>query len=446
MKTRSFPFDSVAQGTNELGFVVGDRDYGSADWSKYISYFLTNGIKNGGDNLKVLQSSETQVSVLDGIALINGRFFEMYEGPGYFDVPLNSISRIIVRLNLADSVRNIDLKIIEGTSEMAPELVRDDEVYDLSLAKIITDENEITEIVDERADNMLCGYINSMITVDVNQILSSIENELKKIENQSNVALKNGDLQTNLNAEKLGGKTLDSIMAQIKMNSLVNYPTSIENNILNFDNIKLDAYQKGQCFKFAIPDTAMIDFEDKIIPQMTSSYQDGYNVVYPSSNNAYTEGYKLFDRVESTYVDTSEIQINFPKFIAPTLISYAVSKSSSYGYPTLYGIRSDGTLEVLKEFTLTASGMQSGTLELSGDTYYKGIGFKKVTTTSSSRACFFELSIDSGKYINYLINENKYININNIGPKLINSEKIFPGAIIELVYDGNTFIEKGAEI
>lgn len=215
MKTRSFPFDSVAQGTNELGFIVGDRDYGSADWSKYISYFLTNGVKNGGDNLKVWQSTETQVSVLDGIALINGRFFEMYEGPAYFDVSLDVISRIVVRLDLTDSVRSIDLILIEGTADSAPELVRNEQIYDLAIAQIIADESGITQIIDERADAELCGYINSMITVDATEILTSIENELKKLKSQTNVALKDGTLQTNLNAEMLGGVKISEILKKI---------------------------------------------------------------------------------------------------------------------------------------------------------------------------------------------------------------------------------------
>lgn len=212
MKTRSFPFDSVAQGTNELGFVVGDRDYGSADWAKYISYFLTNGVKNGGDNLKVSQSSQTQISVLDGIALINGRFFEMYEGPAYFDVQLNVISRIVVRLDLTDEVRRIDLKLIDGSAESAPDLVRNEQIYDLAIAQIITDESGITQIIDERADVELCGYINSMITVDATEILTSIENELKKLENQTDIAKKDGTLQKNLDAEMVGGMKADDIL------------------------------------------------------------------------------------------------------------------------------------------------------------------------------------------------------------------------------------------
>ncbi len=215
MKTRSFPFDSIAQKVNELGFMVGDRDYGSADWSKYISYFLTNGIKNGGNNLKVGKNSETQVSVLEGIALINGRFFEMYEGPAYFDVPLNKISRIVVRLDLTASVRDIYLKLIEGTVDSVPNLIRNDEIYDLSLAQIITNESEIIQLIDERADNSLCGYINSLIRVDAKDILNSIEKELAEIENGSLVGLKNGTLQTGLNAEMIDGKTFDDITSII---------------------------------------------------------------------------------------------------------------------------------------------------------------------------------------------------------------------------------------
>lgn len=301
---RSYPFDSVVTGTNEYGLPIGDRDYNSNDMRRYISSFLSTGIKNGDTNLNVIKNNDLEVAVQTGIAIIEGAFFEVYDEAEVLEVQPNLKSRIVIRLDLNKDVRDIFLKVIEGDADNPPPLTRNSEIYEISLAQVITGSDSISEIIDERADNNLCGYINSLIKVDVTTLLNKIENELKGIEDESLFALKNGTLQEGLNAEMLGGIKL----ANIYLNSKYHLPIFSQT-------------------------VEPISFNSSLIPTMSSNSQNGFTV--SASVNTDT-AYRLYDNSDDTNINRSsdasyESNIQFPYYVKINTLRIRQEKGGSYG-------------------------------------------------------------------------------------------------------------------
>lgn len=159
-----------------------DRAYSAERFSEYFRSFMTSGIKNGGDNLRVIPKDPAVMTVTlkSGIALIQGYY---YNNLANLDIAISEadslnprIDRIIIKLNINDSVRSANAAILKGTpaaSPTAPSLNRDFEgtgIFEISLAQIyvgagvtsILSEN----ITDERLDESVCGLINSLIQLD----------------------------------------------------------------------------------------------------------------------------------------------------------------------------------------------------------------------------------------------------------------------------------------
>lgn len=167
----SMPFKSIG----------GDRAY-TAD--QYVSYFrniMTDGIFNGGTNLEVTANDTDLISRINtGAAWVRAYYYnsdsekQLTHDSG--DLVNDRIDRIVVRLNLDDSFRNISTYILKGTpapTPIAPALTRTNTYYELSLAQVlITAGASIilnSNITDERLDNSLCGLVNSLISVDAQQ-------------------------------------------------------------------------------------------------------------------------------------------------------------------------------------------------------------------------------------------------------------------------------------
>jgi hypothetical protein len=156
----------------------GDRTYTADFFADYFAGILTNGIYNGGTNLKVINSSNDMESdVQAGRAFINGYF---YHNSGTISLThktahatLNRIDRVILRLDISEDVRSISLHILAGTPNQTPAppaLTRNDTVHEISLARVLIEAGSsviaVGNITDERLDSSVCGLINSLIHVD----------------------------------------------------------------------------------------------------------------------------------------------------------------------------------------------------------------------------------------------------------------------------------------
>lgn len=166
--------------------VQGDRKYNAAHWASYFNKLVTNGIFNGGENLRVHATTpETyQVRVASGYGWINGY---LYQNQGdknitvdVADGVLNRKDIIVLRLNLAE--RNMETILIKGApsaTPVAPALTRTENIYDLQLAEIMVRKAATTiketDVTDTRLNTQKCGLVNSLIQADTTAIFNQFE-------------------------------------------------------------------------------------------------------------------------------------------------------------------------------------------------------------------------------------------------------------------------------
>lgn len=237
-----FPFDSVQ---NELG--EDDRVYFSADFAKYFSNFIGNGIyPNPSDNLKVVENNGLSLIIKSGSGFINGYGYVLKE-----DMPITinkadaSYTRkdiIVLKLDLVN--RNITLQLKTGTpsnSPVAPDIVRNSDIYELKLAEITIKANtqNITnaDILDTRFDNSVCGVVTNVVkSVDTTELFNQYESYLNKkiLEWEKTKDKQNEDWQLQMSEQENEFNT--------KKSEIQTWYDDIKNNIniikdFDFDNL-----------------------------------------------------------------------------------------------------------------------------------------------------------------------------------------------------------------
>ena len=158
-----------------------DREYTAAEFAEMFSLYLTNGIRNGGDNLRVVADNGLVVRVLPGDAIINGYFYKLLDDGRVFQIERNvssssRVDRIVLRLDLRqDNGRKISLELKHG----AVDLTRNNEIWELALADVSVPLNftNLTQaqITDRRLDASLCGLIHSLVAIDTSNLLAQID-------------------------------------------------------------------------------------------------------------------------------------------------------------------------------------------------------------------------------------------------------------------------------
>ncbi|MCM3316188.1 hypothetical protein M3603_05810 [Rummeliibacillus stabekisii] len=157
-----------------------ERWYYASDFAQYFSSVLSSGLLPNDNNeigldVKVEPGTlSTNVSV--GKAIIKGYSYEnttnltlKHQLP---EATLNRIDRIVLRLDLKNANRFIKLFVIAGepaAAPKAPELTRDQYIYEIALAQILVRANTSSllqsDIIDERANESVCGIVQSLVTV-----------------------------------------------------------------------------------------------------------------------------------------------------------------------------------------------------------------------------------------------------------------------------------------
>lgn len=163
---------------------VGDpRVYEASHFAEYFGSVLSTGLLHTDEVPGMEVSVETgtlNTIVSAGKAIMKGRFYEntapltlTHDIP---EVTLDRIDRIILRLNLSNAERNIKLMVLSGASSatpVAPALVRDNFIYDISLAQILVRANTVQllpgDLIDERLDENLAGLVYSLISIPTSQ-------------------------------------------------------------------------------------------------------------------------------------------------------------------------------------------------------------------------------------------------------------------------------------
>lgn len=156
-----------------------ERWHYASDFAEYFGSVLSSGLISNGEavGLQVTVNTGTMTtSVNVGKAIIKGYSYENTTPVTLtHSIPeqtLDRIDRVVLRLDLKNASRFIKVFVKEGVSALEPvppSLQRDQYIYELSLAQVRIRKNTssivVSDIKDERADEKLCGIVQSLITV-----------------------------------------------------------------------------------------------------------------------------------------------------------------------------------------------------------------------------------------------------------------------------------------
>lgn len=190
---KSFPFDSMDVLNTESGQMEGDRQYEAEIFRKYFAKFLSNGVyyghyKNYGENsMKVTVDSGLNIKVAKGAGIIEGVDFEndtdkifVLERPSAD----SRVDSVVVKMDSTLSARNTQLYVKQGEGATPATLQRDENVYEICIARVtVKSTTNITEtdIKDTRLDKNLCGIVNSLISVDGEELYQQFRNYIDTV-------------------------------------------------------------------------------------------------------------------------------------------------------------------------------------------------------------------------------------------------------------------------
>lgn len=182
---KSFPFDAV-EGVDG----TPDRIFYAEDFANYFKQFIGSGIyPNPSTNLQVQSINNNMVlTVQSGSAFINGYGYINNEPLEVMISTANSayarIDIIVLQLSYID--REIKVVYKEGvpkSNPIKPELVRNDDVYELQLAVINVKSGATSisqaDITDTRLDSKVCGVVVAVVdNVDTEDLYTQYETYL----------------------------------------------------------------------------------------------------------------------------------------------------------------------------------------------------------------------------------------------------------------------------
>lgn len=167
----------------EIAPDVYDREYQAQDFAEYFGDVLSTGLMH--TNEVPAMSVEVEAGTLNtvvnpGKAILRGHKYEnttpLTLSHSIPEPNLDRIDRVILRLNLNNSVRDIRLRVLEGESSAnptAPVLTRTQFIHDISLAQIRVKANtsslDVRDLTDERLIEDLCGLVYSLISIPTSQ-------------------------------------------------------------------------------------------------------------------------------------------------------------------------------------------------------------------------------------------------------------------------------------
>ncbi len=160
--------------------VEKDKEYYADDFAEYFRMFLTDGVWQMGENLKVSAGSGLSVSIGYGAAMVQGYGYWLKDNSaGLLQKSFQPaaaqarIDRVVLRLDTSLSQRKVSIEVLTGTpgtQPAAPALTRSGNIYELSLAQVRIGANVLSisaaDIIDERGDAQLCGVVEPKAVTD----------------------------------------------------------------------------------------------------------------------------------------------------------------------------------------------------------------------------------------------------------------------------------------
>jgi hypothetical protein len=190
---RSFPFDSMKVLNEQSGQMEGDRKYEAQYFRDFFRKFLSNGVYYGsykgyGENgMKVILDGGLNIKVQAGAGIIEGTDYELEDDTIFtMERPTTGsrIDRVVVKLDTTLEVRESIVYIKQGNGTTPAALQRDSNIYEICLAEVTvksTTNLASTDIVDKRLDNTLCGIVNSLISVDGEELYQQFQEYIDSV-------------------------------------------------------------------------------------------------------------------------------------------------------------------------------------------------------------------------------------------------------------------------
>lgn len=264
----SFPFTSQD----------GDRKIKAVEFRAIFRKYFTNGVfMNPSTEFQIMEVGGMKVVAKAGYANINGVI--AYEET---DTELtvetaeskDRIDRIVLRLNDNTEARNVSLVVIKGTasdSPTAPNLTRNESVYDLGLATVYVNGSttNITQskITDTRLDTTICGVVSGTVKeADTETLYTQIQADLSEfktneqaefIEWFNSIKDKLGeDLAGNLQLQIDDINDTKTSLTDANGSPIVTAPMTPPQNLLINGDFKIN--QRGQALYASTPTSASL--------------------------------------------------------------------------------------------------------------------------------------------------------------------------------------------
>ncbi|MFD1018669.1 hypothetical protein [Thalassobacillus hwangdonensis] len=154
----------------ELGRFFNGPEYDSQDFSEFFQNFLSTGFFTG---LEVIATDTMNVIIQPGSAFLEGHEYrnttDLNKILDTANATYDRTDRVVVRKDSTPDAENpLQVFIRTGTpsdSPEPPELIRNDSIYEISLANILITAGksfvEEQQITDERGDPFLCGRVDN---------------------------------------------------------------------------------------------------------------------------------------------------------------------------------------------------------------------------------------------------------------------------------------------
>ena len=174
--------------------IDGDRKYDADDISNYFLKLISNGVfATPANSMQIQAAGGMKVKVTPGWAFINCKWLRLdndyYITLDKADVKCNRVDRIVLRLDPSDEARNITIQVKKGDAKekaylKSLERVKNG-VWELSLGYVWVHANatEIRQsnIVDERANTDVCGFVTGLIDqIDTTNLFAQYNDSFKE--------------------------------------------------------------------------------------------------------------------------------------------------------------------------------------------------------------------------------------------------------------------------
>ncbi|MDU7250835.1 MAG: hypothetical protein E6274_00610 [Clostridium sp.] len=223
--------------------INGDRKYKADFFAEFFASFIGNGVyPNPSTSLQVLSNNDMTVTIKQGRAWINGRYYnndsDLVLSLDIADGVLDRIDRIVIR---KDTVKRKTYAYIKkgyfASSPPAPTLQRDADAYELGIADIYVKAGTISitqaDITDLRLNKDLCGIVHGVVEqVDTTTLFNQYTERFK---------IKSEEFEKEFEDWL---KTLKDVLDEDTAGNLLNLITKNEGNINNIKSELADIATK----------------------------------------------------------------------------------------------------------------------------------------------------------------------------------------------------------